>query len=246
MKRLLSVVGIGCWSIGAAWGQSPIGQTGGDYMTDPETGIVYRKVTRTVETPVTSTQMQQRTQTVYTPKTVTETRPTTRTVYTPIIENRWEPRVHGRWNPFVAPTVAYHAVPQTHWTSRQETVQQTETKTQWVAEKRTIEVPTQTVSVQRKQEVNYEAVGRVADPAAAVQNAIAARLRPLRSDERIEPTAIASAPVVTGRSYVAPRIAASTVGRMTSDPPRRTLSQGGLRAKELIPAGGGVRGSILR
>lgn len=234
----------------SAPGAASLPESASGYYTNPDTGIVYRKVTRTVETPVTETRMQKQTQTVYKPQTVTETRPVSRTVYTPIIENRWEPRVHGRWNPFVQPTIQYHAVPQTHWTSRQETIQSTQTKTQWVPENRTVEIPTQLTRIERQQKVDFEPVGKVAPPAAAVDSAIASRLRPLAPGTKVDPVggplgspaaAIAMAPPV----YQPPQIAASTVGRLTSDPPRRTLSQGGLRANELVPARRNY-GSMLR
>lgn len=257
MKRFLSTVAgtllgsSGCFLGGIVGAQAPAASSNG-YLTDPQTGIVYRKVTRTIETPVTETKMETRTQTVYKPQTVTETKPMARTVYTPIIENRWEPRVHGRWNPFTAPTVAYHHVPRTHWSTHLETVQQTQVKTQWVPESQTVEVPTQLVRMQRQEKVDFEPVGRVAAPANTVENAIASRLRPLHSNERIDSsnspvTSIASAPATfySSPGYVPPRIAASTIGRMTSDPPRRTLSQGGLRASELVP-NRNLSGTLLR
>lgn len=258
MKRFFSTVagtlvcGSSCLLSTLAVAQAPAAASPSGYFTDPQTGIVYRKVTRTVETPVTETKMEKRTQTVFKPQTVTETKPVSRTVYTPVIENRWEPRVHGRWNPFTAPTVAYHHVPRTHWTTRQETVQQTQVKTNWVPENQTVEVPTQLVRMQTQQKVDYEPVGRVAPPADTVQSAIASRLRPLQPNERIAPTgspvtSIAAAPSATYTTpgYTPPRIAANSIGRMTSDPPRRTISQGGLRANELVP-NRGVRGTVLR
>ena len=45
--------------------------------------------------------------------------------------------------------------PATRWSHR------TNTRTEWVAEKRTIEVPQQIVRMQREQKVDYEVVGRV-------------------------------------------------------------------------------------
>ena len=130
--------------------------------TDDASGIVYRKVTRTVERPVVETKVEQREQTLYRPQTVTETRPENRTVYTPVLQYQWEPRVHGRWNPFRQPTVAYHQVPRCHWEAQNQVVQRTNTRTEWVAEKRTIDVPQRIVRMEREQTVDYEPVGRVA------------------------------------------------------------------------------------
>ena len=96
--------------------------SGNGLYTDPETGLVYRQVKRTIDRPVTQTRMEKQTQTVLRPETVTESRPSTRTVYTPIVEHSWEPRIHNRWNPFQRPTVAYHHVPRTRWEARSETV----------------------------------------------------------------------------------------------------------------------------
>jgi hypothetical protein len=208
---------------------------GAGYETDPATGIVYRKVIRTVERPVVETTVQQRQQTVYRPQTVTEVKPETRTVYTPVVEYKWQPRLHGRWNPFQRPTVAYHHVPTTHWEPRSEVVQRTNTRTEWVAENRTIEEPRRVVRMTREQKVDYEPVGKVGTPQAGptATSSIASRLRPLDSGTPIQPLNSGT------------QIAASTVGRMTSDPPRRTIGQGGLRATDLYPSGPSIRGQAL-
>ena len=113
---------------------SAAAQSNPGLMTDPSTGIVYQTVTRTVERPVVETRIDSRQQTVYRPQTVTENRPETRTYYTPIVEYKWQPKVHGRWNPFRRPTVAYHHVPTTHWERRDDVVNRTVTRTEWVAE----------------------------------------------------------------------------------------------------------------
>lgn len=218
------------------------------YYTDPTTGIVYRKVMRTIDRPVSETKVEKQTQTVYRPETVTETKPSTRTVYLPVVEHSWEPRVHNRWNPFQKPTVAYHHVPRTRWEARAETVQQVNRRTHWVAENRTVEVPRQVVRMQREEKVDYEPVGRVAAPPAnGPSSAIASRLRPLAANEQVQPMGTVSGfPATTITSTpAAPQIAASTMGRMTSDPPRRTLGQSGLRAKELVPSTTTVRGQPL-
>lgn len=254
MKRFFSkgaALAAGCTIAGFS-GIASAQSAGGGYMTDPETGIVYEKRVRSIEVPVTETRVEKRDQEVYRPQRVTETRPSTRTVFTPVVEHRWEPRVHNRWNPFVQPTLAYHHVPQTRWEARQETVQQTQTRTEWVAEKRTVEVPTQVTRMTRREEVAYQPVGRVGSPATDNRSALAARLRPLPAGTPVQSLASSTgglpsstASFSTSPSYQAPRIAASTVGRMTSDPPRRGISQGGLRAKELTPASSGVHGGVL-
>ena len=260
--------------------------TAGEYHTDPQTGNVYRKTVRTIERPVTETTVQKQTTMVYRPETVTQIKPQQRTVYTPVTEHFWQPRVHGRWNPFVTPTVAYHHVPVTRWKANTETVERRETRTNWVAENRTLDVPVQTVRMQRQDQVDYQLVGRVApnvSPAATSTNGqlasarvaptvttvsgrvdptLAARLRPIQNHQRIDPMAASSpAPMIasgampgaqygtgsigtsgsigtagsTGASLGVPRLAATTIGRMTTDPPRRSVGQRGLRVQELTP-----------
>ena len=216
-------------------------QSGAGYFTDPNTGIVYQRVTKSIDRPVVETKVEQRDQTVYRPQTVTETKPESRTVYTPVVEYNWEPRLHGRWNPFRRPTVAYHHVGRTRWEARNEVVNRSNTRTEWVAEQRTVEVPQRIVRMQREQKVDYEPVGRVASPSSAPSSAIASRLRPLDANERVQPLGSTQ---ITSR-FTAPRIAASTVGRMTSDPPRRSIGQGGMRATNLAPGALGVRGRAL-
>jgi hypothetical protein len=120
------------------------------YYTDPATGIVYQKVMRTVERPVVDTQLRTQESTVYRPETVVVVRPETRTVYTPVVSYGWEPRLRGRWNPFVQPTIQYEHTPRTHWEARSETVDRRETRTTWVAEHRSVEVPQQVVKIQRE------------------------------------------------------------------------------------------------
>ena len=223
------------------------GQGGAGYYTDPATGIVYQKNIKTVERPVVETTVEQREQTVYRPQTVTETKPQSRTIFTPVVEYKWEPRLHGRWNPFRPPTVAYHHVPNTRWEPRNEVVQRTNTRTEWVAEKRTIDVPQRIVRMQRDQQVDYEPVGQVAPQQAnppGPSNAIASRLRPLDSNTQVVPFG-QNRRLASSNAFAAPRIAASTVGRLTSDPPRRSTGQGGMRPTDLNPVPTGVRGQAL-
>lgn len=208
------------------------------YYTDPTTGMVYRQVKRTVDRPVVETNVEKRQQTIYRPQTVTETKPESRTVYSPVVEYKWEPRMHGRWNPFQKATIAYHHVPETRWEARNEVVQRTNTRTEWVAEKRTVEVPKQVVRMQREQKVDYEPVGRVVPPESnppGASSAIASRLRPLGANDRVEAFSQPNTRIAAN-GFAAPRIASSTVSRVTSEPPPRSNHQGGLRATDLYRA----------
>lgn len=208
---------------------SAVAQNNSGYLTDPATGIVYRKVTKTIEKPVVETKINTSEQTVYRPQTVTETRPQTRTVFSPVVEYRWEPRVYGRWNPFQPPSVGYAHVPHTTWEARNEVVHRTNTRTEWVAERRTVEVPTRIVRMQTEQQVDYEPVGRVNQsqlgPPAAT-DALASRLRPLDNSATIQPF-----------GYSPPMIAASTVSGPYYGASERSAHQEGMRPTDLAPTG---------
>ena len=137
-------------------------QTG--FFTDPQTGIVYRKISRTIEKPVVETKLSQQSEVVYRPHTITETKPENRTVMTPIVEYKWKPKLTGRWNPFRPPSIRYEKVPHTTWEARTEVVHRTKTTTQWIAENRTLEIPTKTVRTSREHSVAYEAGGASKPP----------------------------------------------------------------------------------
>lgn len=222
----------------AAFAQAPAAAGSSPYYTDPATGIVYRKVHRTIERPVVQTEVTPQESTIYRPETVVEVTPETRTVYTPVVSHGWEPRVRGRWNPFVQPTLQYEHVPRTHWEARSETVERRQTRTHWVTERRRVEVPQQVVRMQREQKVDYEAVGRVAPQQATPPNsvqsteaAIVARLRPIDA-------ATPFAPFSGNPSTSYPIVASGTL----PPPPASTRSsdQTGLRATELNSGGYGV------
>ena len=203
------------------------------YFTDPETGIVYQKVTRTIEKPVIETKVEHRHETVYRPQTVTETRPHSRTIFTPIVEYKWKPEMHGRWNPFRPPSVKYKQVPQTTWEAREEVVQRTNTRTEWIVEKRTIEVPQQLVRMTREQSVDYQPVGRLSPSSQSpgISNNIASRLQPLENGatfRSFDSTTLAQT------TFGPPRIAASTVGTLNGDS-TRDPAQSGMTPHTLAP-----------
>lgn len=200
------------------------------FFTDPETGIVYRKISRTTETPVVETKLSKQSEVVYRPHTITETRPENRTVMTPVIEYKWKPKLTGRWNPFRPPSIRYEKVPLTTWEARTEVVQRTKTTTQWIAENRTLEVPIKTVRTSREHSVAYEAVGRL--PPSNLPANVAARLQPLDANttfQNLEPPSLA----VT--TFAPPRIASSTVSTPNAAIHTRSSSQGGMTAQELTP-----------
>ena len=226
-------------AVAAVCGVSAHGENRPGHFTDPETGIIYRQVTRTVERPVVETRMETREHTVYRPQTVKETRPETKTYYTPVTEYELKPHLQGRWNPFRQPTIAYKQVAKTHWEARNQTVNRTQTRTEWVEEKRKVEVPHRVVRMQREQKVDYEVIGRAGSQPAAPNSpssAFASRLKPLDSSTPIVPMNRVAAVPPTSATVGSPPITSSTLGKMTSDPPRRSTSQGGMRTTELYPS----------
>jgi hypothetical protein len=139
-----------------AYGEVPAGSP--DFYTDPNTGISYRKVVRTIERPVIDQQVRTEERTTYRPEVVTTVRDLQRTVYTPVVRYEWQPRWHGRWNPFAQPVLAYHLAPSTNWEARQESIKQPETTTRWVAQKETVQVPSRVMRMERTNEIAYEPV----------------------------------------------------------------------------------------
>lgn len=204
-------------------------QTG--FFTDPQTGIVYRKINRTIEKPVVETKYSQKSEIVYRPHTVTETKPENQTVMRPVIEYKWKPKLTGRWNPFRPPSIRYEKVPLTTWEARTEIVHRTKTTTQWIAENRTLQIPTRTVRTSREHSVAYEPVGRLSPSNLPAD--VAARLEPLDGNtpfQKLEPSGLA----IT--TFAPPRIAASTVSPLTTATQTRSSVQGGMTAQELVPS----------
>lgn len=132
--------------------------TSTQYVQDPQTGITYERIPRHVEVPVVEEQIRQQTRTVYTPEVVTEVRRQSRTVYTPEVEMAFEPRVHGWWNPFRQPTVAYHLVPKTTWVARTEQFETPHHITRWAPRTETVEVPHRVVRFERQTRYDLQAV----------------------------------------------------------------------------------------
>jgi hypothetical protein len=215
------------------WSTSLFAQDSSGYYTDPATGVVYRKVQRTIERPVVETQMRTQESTVYRPETVVSTRPETRTVYTPVVSYDWEPRLTNRWNPFAQPTVVYQHTPRTRWETRSETIERQETRTNWVAETRKVDVPQQIVRIQREEKTDFEPVGKVATqqqatPPNSSEAAIASRLRPMDSNTQFVP--------LYGNSQLVAVIANNQ---------SRNTYQSGMRPNELYPAPSSVYSAPL-
>ena len=219
-------------------------------VKDPVTGELYTKSVRTVQRTVMDTITEPLEQTFYRPETVTETTPEVQTVYAPVTETKWRPYLLGRWNPFRQPSVAYRPVAETHWERRNQVINRTTSTTRYVPEKRTVQVARTVPKTQTQQIVSYQKISSGSVPGMTtriegVSEAVASRLQPISADQtRLAqqrgagnfPRTIATAmPRAAGNP--AARVAAASIGRMTSDPPQRSVSQSGLRANDLTPSG---------
>lgn len=185
-------------------------------ITDPATGIVYRKQYKTVERPVVETRMEQKVVTVSTPQTVNELEPVSQTYFTPVVRYGLEPRWHGLWNPFAPDTLAYHYVPRTQWEARTETYNRVRSSTQWVAEQRVVNEPTRVVRMEKQQQAELVAVG-VTTPTAA----------PSIGPSTMR-TQVATLPTTAGLTTI-------STGPVTYVAPIRTEIRGGMPATVLDP-----------
>ncbi|WP_146520822.1 hypothetical protein [Stieleria varia] len=213
------------------------------FMQDPATGITYAKTIQTIERPVVETVVENQEQLVYRPETVTEIKPEVQTVYAPVTEVKWRPYMEGRWNPFRQPTVAYRPVAETYWQRSNQVVNRTTSTTKFVPEKRTVQVARQVPKMKREQVIAYQPVGRV-DPTptrpqiTGISEAVAARLQPISAPSAVAAPSTAPMAAPNGMGN-ATQIASTSMGRTMSDPPRRSITQRGMRANDLRPESSG-------
>ncbi|MEL6105012.1 MAG: hypothetical protein AAFU85_03205 [Planctomycetota bacterium] len=202
----------------------------GNLLVDDATGQAYRQVVREVPRSVVEHRMEPQEQMVYRPETVAQSTPEVRRVYTPVVEYKWRPQVLNRWNFFRDPVVAYRQIPETHWEARDQVINRTTWQTQWVAEKRTVQVPRSYVRNTTEKRIDLEPVGyAVREPASTPASTVAARLRPLPAGTRVVPYPTTASTI--------PQVASNTVGRATSEQPLRSSNQRGMRTNVLIPSG---------
>jgi hypothetical protein len=156
-------------------------------------GVTYRETRNRVRRPVSETRYQERDEVFYREKYTTEMRDVAQTVATPVTQYVWEARWHGWWNPFQEPYVAYHLVPYTSWSTRQQSVRLPVTRREFFPEKRTVRVPVTTLRM-----VEEDRITRVA-------------VNPPRQLQSLAPAGAAT-PIAAPIGGIA---------RMEGDPPRR-------------------------
>lgn len=120
-------------------------------------GVTYRETRQVIQRRIPETTYTDQTQTVYRDQYVTQTKDTARTVLTPVTEYRVQPRLVGRWNPFIEPYYVYESVPTVRWESRTEVVPIQTASRQLVPETRTVRTPVTTWRT-----VEEEVISRVA------------------------------------------------------------------------------------
>ena len=174
-----------------------------------QNGVTYRETRKRVQLPTAETRYEKRQETVYHDQYTTQMHDSHHTVLVPVTEYRWETRIHGWWNPFQSPSIAYHLVPRRRWEPRTETVRIPITTHQTIPETRTVHVPVTTLGFVEKEEVSRVAVS----PRATTPTSLARRAT--------SPGSQYSATISRGSSSAAGREAVGGITRMESDPPRR-------------------------
>ena len=207
-----------------------------------QNGSQFVESTQTVRQPVASTTVERQEQTVYREEYITQVQESQQTYLAPVTEYHWEPRVHGRLNPFRPNTVAYHLVPRTRWETRSHTVRTPVTTRQLRPETRVVEIPRRQLGFAQQQQTTRTALAprgssftsntattNSANPPASTS--VAARHHALPSSA---PAHAANAPaatnttggtVVAGDAVVIPRMATRPgviggVHQMDGDHPR--------------------------
>lgn len=129
---------------------------------------------------------------------------------TPVTEYRVQPRLVGRWNPFVQPYFVYENVPTVRWESRTEVVPIQTASRQLVPETRTVRTPVTTWRT-----VEEEVISRVAVSATSA----------LASSSSSSTGATLAGPLVPVKIPASAR--GDSIGglsRLESDPPRQGSS----------------------
>ncbi len=104
-------------------------------------GVLYQEQVCRRWRPVVQTTYQTQEQIVYREEVTTQQQEITTVVRTPAVEYVWEPYIHGRWNPFRTPALAYRWVPRTVWREEVRKVKMPVTVRKLVPEKRIRRVP---------------------------------------------------------------------------------------------------------
>ena len=123
-------------------------------------GVRYQVSTRKVQRTVPVTEMHDRHQTVYTQQITTENITSQQTYLTPITQYQTVTRLRGRWNPFIMPYYTYDVRPVTTWHQSVANVQVPVSRTAWVPQTQTVQVPVTTYKTAEVEETTRVAMNQ--------------------------------------------------------------------------------------
>lgn len=133
-----------------------------------QNGVTYQETRRKVQRPLVQTALTTQQQTVYRQQVSTEYRDVQRTYYVPITENRVQTYWQKRLNPFAPPYLAQKVVPVTRYELRSDVVKVPYTRTDYVPQVVTVQVPTSTQRMVEDEVITRVAVGIPQAPATFV------------------------------------------------------------------------------
>ncbi len=122
-------------------------------------GTIWQETRTRYRKPVSETKMVQREETIERDSYTTEIKDSYHTTYTPVTQYRWEPRWHGRWNPFQSPRLVYHWMPVKAWQAAHTPVQVPVTTRTAVPERRLVQVPVTTLKFVDDEQVSRVPIG---------------------------------------------------------------------------------------
>lgn len=125
-------------------------------------GITYRETKTKVRRPVREIEYQDQQQTFYREKYATQMQSVREYRYQAITQYYWEPRVHGRWNVFTGPHLAYHLRPQTTWQHQTRLAEYPVTQRTYEPQTRTVRTAVPKLSFKEEEVVARTAVGPAA------------------------------------------------------------------------------------
>ena len=168
MKKSLRTI---AWSTVVSLASAATAQdTSSSIETGPD-GVTYRVTRQVVQKTIPTTEYQTRQQEVYRPQVTTNYHSYQQTTLAPVTEYQWVPRLEGRWNPFIQPYWTHQLAPVTRWEARPTTVNVPVSRTDWVKETRTTQVPVTTYRTIPEEYISRVAVSATPSTTTAIASA---------------------------------------------------------------------------
>jgi hypothetical protein len=140
-----------------AFGAAAHAQQSTTHETTPE-GVTFKVTQQVVQRSIPTTEYQTHQQKVYRPQITTQYQSYQQTQLVPVTQYQWVARLNGRWNPFIQPYWTHELAPVTRWEARAVTMQVPTSRTDWVEEVRTVQVPVTTYRQAQETIVHREPV----------------------------------------------------------------------------------------